>query len=310
MKEFSASYDRTTKIVSTLISVLLLGSAAAMVRITPFGWIGPLIVLATYAYSPLGYAISDEDLIIRRWVGNLRIPLEIIREVRPAAPGELSRAIRLWGSGALFGYYGLFRSSGLGNAWWYVTNRANCVVVVTAGKTFVISPDDVDGLVSSLRAWAPEVIHAGEPRTVGSTTGKAIAFVLTLIPLGIVAAAFLYSPGAPGYTLTPDHLSIHDRFYPVTLNAQSVDVTDLRVIDLKTDSAWRPVMRTGGFANTHYRAGWFRVANGQKVRLYQAGSSRVVLIPPKGDGNAVLYQTAEPEQFIAEVRREWKTSSE
>jgi hypothetical protein len=105
--------------------------------------------------------------------------------------------------------------------------------------------------------------------------------------------------------LTPQSLTIHDRFYPVTLPAASVDIEHIRVIDVGVDTEWRPRGRTNGFANGHYRSGWFRLAGGKTVRLYQAGSGRLVLLPPKGDGAAVLLEARDPEKFLREVRREW-----
>jgi hypothetical protein len=305
VREYAAGYDRTTKIVSAIVTVVLL----AAMTFGRLGFLGPLILLIAYAYSPRGYAVSDNSLIVRRWVGDVRIPLNMIREVSIARNGELSGALRLWGSGALFGYYGLFRTTALGNSWWYLTNRANCVVIKTTGKTFVVSPNDVDGFVAALNAGSPSVIPRTEPKVTSRGIPKILAIAAMLLPLGIVAAAWFYSPGAPGYTLTPDHLAIHDRFYPVTINAASVNLPDIKIVDVKQDPEWRPDMRTGGFANPHYRSGWFRVKGGEKVRLYQANSSRLVLIPPKGNGTPVLYQAAEPEQFIAELQREWKPGS-
>ena len=41
----------------------------------------------------------------------------------------------------------------------------------------------------------------------------------------------------------------------------------------------------------HYASGWFRVA----------GGGCLVLLPPKGDGAAVLLETTEPEKFVVEV---------
>jgi len=116
----------------------------------------------------------------------------------------------------------------------------------------------------------------------------------------------LYAPGPPIYTLPPQSLTIHDRFYPVTVSAAAVDVANIRVIDLNADKDWRPAARTNGFANSHYRSGWFRVASGRTVRMYQANGGRLVLLPPKGDGNAILLETADPEKFVAEVRQEWR----
>jgi hypothetical protein len=47
------------------------------------------------------------------------------------------------------------------------------------------------------------------------------------------------------------------------------------------------------------------VASGKTVRLYRADGTRLVLLPPKGDGAAVLLETREPEKFVVEMRRKW-----
>jgi hypothetical protein len=109
--------------------------------------------------------------------------------------------------------------------------------------------------------------------------------------MAVVGFAFAYSPGPPSYTLTAESLTIHDRFYPVTLPPSGVDIEHIRLIDVGADADWRPTARTNGFANAHYRSGWFRVASGKKIRMYQADSTHLVLLPPKGDGAAVLLET-------------------
>jgi hypothetical protein len=88
-----------------------------------------------------------------------------------------------------------------------------------------------------------------------------------------------------------------------------VDVERIRIVDFGVDADWRPTARTSGFANSHYQSGWFRVANGRKVRMYRAGGQRLVLLPPKGDGAALLLEVKEPEEFVGEVRREWANGS-
>jgi len=46
-------------------------------------------------------------------------------------------------------------------------------------------------------------------------------------------------------------------------------------------------------------------ASGKTIRMYRAGSTRLVVLPPKGDGAAVLLETREPEKFAVEVREKW-----
>jgi hypothetical protein len=273
-------------------------------------------MIVSYAYSPRGYAIQERSITIKRLAGNARFPLERVREARPATADDLRGSIRLWGNGGVFGYYGLFRTSKLGKCTWYLANRSHAVVVISDEKTVLFSPDDVDDFLAAIRAAAPiaEIPEGGPGRTVQSHggrfwTGKWIGPVVAAVALGVVAFSLLYSPGPPAYTLTPDSLTIHDRLYPVTVSAAAVNIEDIRMVDIGTDTDWRPTERTNGFANSHYQAGWFRVAKGQKVRMYRADSTRLVLLPPKGDGAPVLLEVKEPERFVEAVRREWSGRS-
>ena len=311
-QSFTASLDRTTKIISAVVFVVL-GFAALAAQSVAVAVLAAAVIALSYAYSPRGYEITERSIIVRRLIGTVRIPLDDIRELRAATRDDFRGCIRLWGNGGFFGYYGLFRTAKLGKCTWYVTNRAHAVVLITAAKTVVLSPDDVQGFLAAIRSTAPVPTMTGgalngaiEPRGAGfGWVGAAIAAVA----LCVVGFAFWYAPGPPKLSLTADALAIHDRFYPVTLHADDVDVAHVRVVDLRVDKDWRPVARTNGFANSHYRAGWFRAANGQKIRLYEAGGRRLVLLPAAGGGTAVLVEAPEPDRFVEEVQREWSTHS-
>jgi hypothetical protein len=178
--------------------------------------------------------------------------------------------------------------------------------VVTQNKTLVLSPDDPEGFIST--AGVPSA-SAGTQLSGGSAganpTGKIVAFGIAVLALVLVALAVVYAPGPAAYTLTADRLTIHDKFYPVTLQADATDAGRIRIVDLTQESEWRPTLRTNGFANQHYQSGWFRVANGKTVRLYRAGGARLVLIPPRANGTFVLYQAKDPDQFVRELKQEW-----
>jgi hypothetical protein len=302
---FSASYDTTTKVISAVVLVVFLVIIVATHSVVA-GCLTAAIVVGAYAWSPRGYAVSDGSIEVKRLIGRARIPLDGLREARAATKDDFRGCLRLFGNGGLFGYYGLFRTSKLGKSTWYVTNRGKAVVVVTGEKTVLFSPDNVEGFIAAIGApTAPVPATQDAGSRVGSLAGAAIGIVV----IAILAFAFLYSPGPPSYTLTPESLTIHDRFYPVTLNRTSVDVEHIRVVDFGVDTEWRPTRRTNGFANAHYRSGWFRVASGQTVRMYRAGGTRLVLLPPKGDGAALLLETREPGKFVVEVRRKWSGPS-
>jgi len=281
-----------------------------LTRIALAGVLGAAVILVSYALAPRGYAISGGTLLVKRrlWRG-FSIPLESVREPRPATADDLRGALRLWGNGGVFGYYGLFQTARLGKCRWFLTNRSNAVVLVRDEKTVVVSPDDVAGFLAAVRAMAPvsETDAKAQPRPASATesSGLWVGVGIAAIALAIVGFAFLYAPGPPKLTLTPQTLEIHDRFYPFTLSAADVDVAGIGVVDIATDPEWRPAARTNGFANAHYRSGWFRNASGRTALMYWASGNRLVLLPPKGRGAAVLVEASDPVKFAETIRREW-----
>ena len=303
--EFPAKYDKTARTVSVAIAVLL-GGIVVATRSPVFAIPLLLVIAVSYVLAPQSYAIADGFLIVRRLASNVRIPLQDIREVHAAGSGDLTGSIRLWGSGGLFGYYGLYRTPGIGLCRWYVTDRSR-PVVVTAAKTYVVSPLDTEAFIAALPAGItnlPVIGATGAERNFGRYIGLAIGGVT----IALVTATLLYAPGPPGYTLTPDSITIHDRFYPVSLKPAAIDIPAIRTVSIDGDSPWRPVMRTNGFANVHYHAGWFRDAGGQQVRMYRADGHQLVLLPPKGDGAHVLFEVKDPPAFIRQLRTLWDAS--
>ena len=183
--------------------------------------------------------------------------------------------------------------------------------MITAAKTFVLSPDDVDGFLAAIRAAAPVTSIDAPPLDslpsggVASWFGWVIGGLVGIAAIAAVAFGMLYSPGPPDCTLTAESLTIHDRFYPVTLNRADVDIAHVRIVDFAVDTEWQPTARTDGFGNAHYHSGWFGLANRKKVRMYRADSTRLVLLPPNGKGPAVLLESKDPDKFIDDLRAAW-----
>jgi hypothetical protein len=94
--------------------------------------------------------------------------------------------------------------------------------------------------------------------------------------------------------------------YPVTIESSDIDIEHIKVVDIGVDPHWRPTERTQGFGGLRYRAGWFRVAGGEKVRMYRTTRQRLVLLPPNGQNAPVLLEVKRPEAFIQEVRQAWR----
>ncbi len=311
--DFPAHFSSAVKIISTLPCLVILAIILAAHNL--FLAIPLLFVLfLAAAYSPRGYRIAEGAVVVRRWIGDVRIPLSSVRDARRATAEDVRGLIRLWASGGLFGYYGVYRSSQLGRSTWYVTNRANAVVLSTLSTPLFISPDEPERFLDAIQAAVPlDPARQSAPPS-GTTFERRGSFIRVLAPtllilgLAVGLLALYYAPGPPSYTLTPESLTIHDRFYPVTLQRESVYVSRIRVVNFDDDPGWRPVRRANGFANAHYSSGWFQTANGETVRMYRAGGTRLVLLPSLGNAAPVLMEARNPEQFIEDIKREWATN--
>ena len=165
-RAFSASYDSTTRAISAAVCLLLM-VVAWVVHMVFIALLFPLLIGLAYAYSPRGYAISGGAIVVQRLIGNIRVPLAEIREMRAGTREDFTGCLRLWGNGGLFGYYGVYQTTKLGKCYWYVTNRSKTVIVATQSRILVLSPDDLAGFIGA----------AGVPST-GVTSGDAPPFQL------------------------------------------------------------------------------------------------------------------------------------
>lgn len=310
---FGVHHDRTTRIISVCVVALLVAGSLLAMRSGAVAVIVVLVSVAvialTYAYSPRGFEISDGAFRVKRLIGDVVFPLATLRFVRDATPADFRGCVRLWGSGGLFGYYGLYWTKALGQSRWYVTDRSKALVVTDGSKNILISPENRDGLLAAIQcADAQELAISATSTSSGRTLPLTIGIVIAAIVLAIVTFSISYAPGRPPVDLTRDSLIIHSRFYGMTVPASSVDAAHVRVVDLRTEPGWKTVLRTNGFGNPHYRAGEFKTANGRIVELFTTGTDRLVLLPPSSeDGKPVMLDAAEPDQFAARVRQEWSS---
>jgi len=305
-------------VVLVVLPLIVMRSGAVAVVLA---LVSVAVIALAYAYSPRSFEISDGTFRVKRLVGDVVFPLTSLRFVRDANPADFRGIVRLWGSGGLFGYYGLFWSKALGKSKWYLTDRSKAVVVTDGNQTVLVSPEDRDGFVAAMQRADEEILppSAGSSSeglelslTESAGSGPVYAGIVGLAIAGgvlaVVAGSLLYAPGRPPVDLTRNALVIHSRFYGMTVAASSVDAAHVRVVDLRTESGWRPTMRTDGFGNSHYRAGNFRTANGQAVKLFTTGSERLVLLLPSSkDGMPVLLDVDDPDRFATRLCQQWSS---
>lgn len=107
-----------------------------------------LIYLIAFAFRPVNYQLSGEQLIIQRPLTNVKIQREHIKSIVLLDKKTLYGTIRTLGVGGLFGYYGKFANGNLGIMTWYATRKDRAVLVQTIdNRKIIITPDDPDQFV-------------------------------------------------------------------------------------------------------------------------------------------------------------------
>ena len=158
---FSLSLDWTARITFAVVLVIFIAFIVATkstVAAVFFLSLGAAVGISSYVYRPTGYALSDVSILVKRLAGDVRIPLDGICDVRRVSRDDLFDSIRLArspGCDGMFGYYGKYRMSSLGDCTWYLTNRNNAVAIVTAAETVLVSPDNVDEFLAAVQATVP-----------------------------------------------------------------------------------------------------------------------------------------------------------
>lgn len=103
------------------------------------------IVFISYLYAPTSYTLEADNLIINRSASNKIIKLSNIINVREVSKDEMKGSIRTFGNGGLWGYYGKYHNTKLGNITLYTTQWKNYILIETKEKRkIIITPDDID----------------------------------------------------------------------------------------------------------------------------------------------------------------------
>lgn len=103
----------------------------------------PLIYLVVFALSPKEYIINHEELVIKKVMGKTVIRRASIVGIEILQQKDVSGALRTFGVGGLFGYFGKFYKKQLGSMNWYATRLDTPVLITTIDNVkYLLSPDE------------------------------------------------------------------------------------------------------------------------------------------------------------------------
>lgn len=159
---YKASLDNRAIIITTAVTILfcfIIGGQYAF--ITEAGRADPIyttvlclsIYLLAFAFRPIDYLVTTDELIIHRPLMNVHIKRADIKSVELIDRQKIRDSIRRFGSGGLFGYYGVFKNFPLGSMTWYATSRSQPILIKTTDdRRIVISPDNAPDVVDEFSA--------------------------------------------------------------------------------------------------------------------------------------------------------------
>ena len=120
--------------------------------------------------------------------------------------------------------------------------------------------------------------------------------VIVLLGSSIVAAR------TARFEISPAGLRLRGDMYGRMIPAAALDPLRARAVDLTAEKSLKPAIRTNGAGLPGFSSGWFRLNDGQKALLYVTDPSRVAYVPTL-DGYAVMVSVADPDAFVATLRR-------
>ena len=108
-----------------------------------------LIDFWIFSFRPISYKLTDDKLIIHRPLSDIKINRTEIKNVEQLDKEKLSWAVRIFGVGGLFGYWGKFSNIKLGSMTWYATRRNDAILVTTIyNKKIVLTPNEPEKFVT------------------------------------------------------------------------------------------------------------------------------------------------------------------
>ena len=167
MRRYEMSLSGGVKLLSAVVSALVLAVPLLVwgvvpgIRLSPGAEVArwavavlPLVILVSWGLSPKAIELEGGELrILRRAWRAAGYRLAEVEVVTPLPPRWLLGAVRTFGNGGLFGFYGWYFKGGPFRL--FATRSRDLVEVRVGGRRVVVSPDEPERFVEGLLAAAP-----------------------------------------------------------------------------------------------------------------------------------------------------------
>jgi hypothetical protein len=128
-----------------------------------------------------------------------------------------------------------------------------------------------------------------------------VPVVMVLVIVLAVVAFSLLGPRRARFEVSQDAIQLRGDWYGRFLGADQLIVDRARRVDLAQEPGLQPRWRTFGTGLPGYRAGWFRLANGERALLYLTDHTKAVYVPTTA-GYSLLLSPDDPVGFLNALR--------
>lgn len=129
-----------------------------------------------------------------------------------------------------------------------------------------------------------------------------VILVVLLVALIALFGSILYSARNTTVLVEPDGLRISGTLYGRRIPLASLRVGEAKVLNLARDEDFRMRWRTNGIGLPGYRAGWFRLRNGEKALAFITDTRRILYLPTS-EGYSVLLSVDRPARMLELLRK-------
>jgi len=159
---YQTSLDKTAIVItlatSVLFAVIIAGQYSVITAtdsaLPIYTTVGLLLIYTlAFAFRPIAYVITPNEVIIRRLLTNIHIQRADIENIAAIDQTVMNGAIRTFGVGGLFGYYGGFANTSIGRMTWYATRKDKAVLLRTVNdKKIILTPDEPQRFINHLNS--------------------------------------------------------------------------------------------------------------------------------------------------------------
>ena len=137
-------------VLAAVVATILVTTGLARSRASVMIALPPLLLAAALLYRVRGYTLTDDAILVRRLVGDFRLPLAGLLSVSGDVDA-MRGSVRLLGNWGLFSITGRHWNRKLGSYRAFATDPSRAVVLRYAKQTVVITPHDPQHFIMRAR---------------------------------------------------------------------------------------------------------------------------------------------------------------